>query len=122
MIEILKGKVIELAPAAIEWDLELQIVEVDIKILEGIKKRCRAQMLNAMGNAELGILPNGVKYAQFLVEKDEHVVKPTSYRDIRRLKARNQTRRPRAVPADPPEGGREDQGRPGVGTDASPVQ
>lgn len=78
------GEIKSLGPDAIEWDEQIQALELEIAALEDQKRLCRNQLLNAIGDASMAQLPNGVTYTYKTQARAEHTVKATSYRVLRR--------------------------------------
>ncbi len=81
------AKVVSLPPDAIDWDCNRQHAGEQIKIWEGRKERAEAQLQQAIGDAEIGELPNGDgRYSWKASERKGYEVKPTTTRTLRRLK------------------------------------
>ncbi len=57
------GKSIPLPASFFDWDAKRQSAIKAIKELEGLKREAESNILREMGDADLGVLPNGVVYS-----------------------------------------------------------
>jgi predicted phage-related endonuclease len=77
-------KEVALPADLIEWDQRLQAMKVALKEVEGRKREAENKLRIALGDAQTGILPNGVTYTLKTQTRAEHVVKESSFRVMRR--------------------------------------
>lgn len=78
------GKIVALGGEFIDLDLELLAVKQDLKSLEQRKSEMEQRIKAAIGEAAIGVLPNGVKYTHKTQARAGYVVEPTSFRALRR--------------------------------------
>lgn len=86
--EEVPGTSVELTGKALEWDDQRGAAALAIKQAEGEKREAENNLRAAIGDAEVGVLPNGVSYTWKLQQKKEHIVKASSSRVLRRRKAK----------------------------------
>lgn len=84
------GEVIALPPEALDWDADLQAVDLVLDEAKAKRTLLRNQFMNAIGNALVGQLSNGVLYTFKTVNKKAYSVKATSYRELRRKGAKGE--------------------------------
>lgn len=77
------GKTVELDASAQNLVEHYESVSKEIKELERIKDESKAKLIEAMGGAELGILPSGQKITYRTVSRAGYTVEPTTYADFR---------------------------------------
>jgi putative phage-type endonuclease len=78
------GVTISLPPEAVAWDAQLEDAKAQIEGWELKKREAENLLRGALGDAEKGLLVGGAFYTSKLVERKEHVVKASSYRQLRR--------------------------------------
>jgi putative phage-type endonuclease len=82
------GLVVNLPGDAIEWDTQRLRAIAEAKICEEVKDEAENKLRAALGEAEVGVLPNGVTYTYKASERKGYVVQPTVVRTLRRKEAR----------------------------------
>lgn len=84
------GETIVLPKEAVEWSRELDEIAPKLKQLEQRKDELRNLLAQAIGNATVGVLPtpleNIAQWSYSTVNKREHVVAATSFRQLRSSK------------------------------------
>ena len=78
------GKLVALPDIAVEWDAQLQQAKEAKKNAEGAIETFGTLLRGAIGDAEIGVLPNGAAYTLRLQERKAHMVKASSGRVLRR--------------------------------------
>lgn len=78
------GAAVELPSSFIGFGERLESVKAEIKKLEGERRELENEFTFAMGDAEFGDLPDGVRYTLRETKRDSYTVKATSYRVLRR--------------------------------------
>jgi putative phage-type endonuclease len=78
------GLVVNLPPAAMEWDQMLVDTKVELKRLTELKDLMENRLKAAMGEAETGVLPGGIVYTYKASERAGYTVAPTVARTLRR--------------------------------------
>jgi putative phage-type endonuclease len=82
------GLVVNLPSEAMEWDTQRLRAIAEAKICEEIKDEAENKLRAALGEAEMGVLPDGVTYTYRAAERKGYVVQPTVVRTLRRKEAR----------------------------------
>lgn len=84
------GETIVLPKEAVEWSRELDEIAPKLKLLEQRKDELRNLLAQAIGNATIGILPTPLEsvaqWSYSTVNKREHIVSATSFRQLRSSK------------------------------------
>jgi putative phage-type endonuclease len=78
------GEVIELPAEAAHWDGRLRAIKDAIKDLESEKRTLENQLKAAIGEATVGVLPDGSEYSYRTQSRKEHVVAASTFRVLRR--------------------------------------
>ena len=78
------GKLVALPDIAVEWDAQLQQAKEAKKNAEGAIETFGTLLRGAIGDAEVGVLPNGAAYTLRFQERKAHMVKASSGRVLRR--------------------------------------
>lgn len=81
------GESIALPGEANDKDQELLNVKAELKELEARKRGLENWFKEHIGDALFGICPDGTRYKWATTERKGYTVEPTSYRQLRRLKA-----------------------------------
>jgi len=91
------GDQILLDQDAVTWDAELQSMKSAIKKLEAERDLLEARIKAAIGNATVGMCPNGIAYSWKTTHREAYEVAATSYRTLRRIEpvSRNKKRKGR---------------------------
>lgn len=77
------GSVIELDSDIAEWaEIERDAAE-KVKKYQDLRKEAKNRLLDAVGNAAIGLLPDGTGYTRKTVTRKGYTVEPTSYVDFR---------------------------------------
>jgi len=79
------GKVVALPADADEWDQERVRAIEDEKAAQARRRLAESQLIAALGDAEIGLLPCGVRYSFKTIARKGYVVEPSSARQLRRL-------------------------------------
>jgi putative phage-type endonuclease len=79
------GKVVELPVEADTWDQERLQAKADMDAAEARKRLAESQLIAALGDAEIGILPCGVRYSYKSGPRKGYTVAETTVRTLRRL-------------------------------------
>jgi len=82
------GKIIALPPDALTWDRELLDTKESLKVLKAREDALKAKFMEALGDAERGVLPGGDGYTLKAIHKEPYTVKAQDYRELRRFAAR----------------------------------
>lgn len=82
------AKVVELPNTALAWDMQRQAAIANIHDAEEKKREAESHLQAALGDAEIGLLPDGTKYTWKTVNKKAHAVAATSFRQMRRSERR----------------------------------
>jgi len=83
----IRGKIIDLPPDAVIWDVQLQRAKEQLKELERLKDEAEASLKSLIGDAEVGVLPDGAGVYSWLdVTRAGYEVPPGRYRQLRRRK------------------------------------
>ena len=77
-------KVVQLPGSMLEADSELREMKLTIKALEKRAKQIENDIKACIGNAELGVLPDGTRYSWSEQTRAGHVVKASTFRVLRR--------------------------------------
>jgi predicted phage-related endonuclease len=80
------GEVIDLPDDIVQKWAEFEFWSEQKKTAEVNATAAKAAVLEALGNADAGVLPGGGYVRRKLIQKAEHVVKATSYIDFRKVK------------------------------------
>ncbi len=78
------GVVVNLPSEAIEWDAELQEIKAGKKKADARAQALENMLKAALGEAETGLLSNGVQFTWKAGERKGYVVEPTTTRTLRR--------------------------------------
>jgi putative phage-type endonuclease len=78
------GEVIALGPEAIDWDAKFEAAKEVKKKAEEEERLYKNLLLNAIGKATVGQLPNDVLYTLKTQTTKEHIVKTATFRVLRR--------------------------------------
>lgn len=81
-----EGKIVSLPDEALSWDREIESLGEEIEALEKRDTELRNRIRAAMGDAEFGTLPTGDTWTWKTQHRDGYVVKPTSFRVLRKKK------------------------------------
>jgi putative phage-type endonuclease len=84
----ISGLVVNLPGEAAEWDAQRLEAIAALKVAEAAKDEAENKLRAALGEAELGVLPNGVTYSYKASERKGYVVQPTVVRTLRRKEAK----------------------------------
>jgi len=79
------GESVTLPPEALEWDTELAEIRKQLSALQERKRALEQKLKAAIGHASVGVLPDGTIWTYKTVHRREHVVKATTYRQLRRV-------------------------------------
>jgi putative phage-type endonuclease len=80
---------VDLPPAALSWDLALAEAEAELHRWGAVRDTMKAQLLQALGDAEVGVLPDGsARWTRTLVERKAYEVAPSSYVLLKRKAAK----------------------------------
>lgn len=80
------GEIVDLPADAVTWDEQRRQAMDEIKKWETVKAGCDANLKAAIGDATIGVLPNGAgRYAWKVTQRKEYVVKASAFRQLRRL-------------------------------------
>jgi len=82
------GSTIELPVAAQAWHAVREDAMAQIRDLNTVSDVAMANILRAMGNAAIGLLPGGVRYERKLIKKKAYSVGDVEYMDTRSIKGR----------------------------------
>lgn len=80
------GEVVELPPEAIDWANALEQAKIDIKAADGRKSLAENRLTAAIGDATIGLLPNGERYSWKAQTRRGHWVEESTFRVLRRMK------------------------------------
>lgn len=75
---------VDLPADLVALDAEYAVVDAEAKRTKKRADEIKAQLLDAIGDADAGRLPNGVLWTAALIERDAFTVKATSFRQLRR--------------------------------------
>ena len=78
------GLVVNLPGEAVDWDSERLQAMADRKAAEERQRAAENQLLAALGEAETGVLPNGVSFTYKATERAGYTVAPSIVRTLRR--------------------------------------
>ena len=78
------GLVVNLPGEAVEWDLERTEAMLQEKAAQERKRAAENRLLAALGEAETGVLPNGVSFTYKATERAGYTVAPSIVRTLRR--------------------------------------
>jgi putative phage-type endonuclease len=81
-----KGKVVELPDEALGWDQELARIAAEMKTLEERQQLLKNRIMDAMKDAEQGVLPGGGVWTWKEQQRSGYTVEPSSCRVLRRRK------------------------------------
>lgn len=79
-------EVIQLPPEAEEWTATIEQAKAAIKAAEETKTEAENFLKAALGNAAIGLLADGSKWAWRTQSRKGYVVEPTTFRVLRKLK------------------------------------
>lgn len=82
------GVTVELTGEALEWDEQRLAAMATMDEAKAQKTLAENQLKAAIGDAERGVLPDGTSYTFKTTNRKEHVVKASSFRVLRRKKAK----------------------------------
>ena len=82
------GLVVNLPGEATEWDTQRLRALAELKTWEASKDEAENKIRAALGEAEVGVLPNGVQFTYKASERKGYVVQPTIVRTLRRKEAK----------------------------------
>jgi putative phage-type endonuclease len=82
------GLVVNLPAEGMEWDTQRLRAIAELKICEEIKDEAENKLRAALGEAEMGVLPDGTTYTYKASERKGYVVQPTVVRTLRRKEAK----------------------------------
>lgn len=82
------GEVISLPPAAMEWDSEIVRLKEEIKQLNEELTRHENEMIQAIGFAAAGVLPDGTVWTHKTQRRKEYTVQASEYKVLRRAGAK----------------------------------
>lgn len=82
------GLVVNLPAEAMEWDIDLQGLKSLEKAHDATKLALENKLKAAIGEAECGVLPNGVTFTWKASERKGYVVEATTVRTLRRKEAK----------------------------------
>jgi putative phage-type endonuclease len=82
------GLVVNLPGEAMEWDAQRLRAIAEAKLCEEIKDEAENKLRAALGEAEMGVLPDGTTYTFKATERKGYVVQPTTVRTLRRKEAK----------------------------------
>lgn len=85
-----EGVIAHLPGELIELDDELEVLKVAAKETERRAEEIRQRIKQAIGGAEIGLLPNGVSFNHRLQQRAGYTVKPTEFRQLRRSAPKGQ--------------------------------
>ncbi len=85
----IEGKVVKLDGEMLDVTDDLELVNGEISTCKDRKRALENQIKAAIGDAEAGLLPNGVFYTHRLQHRKETIQHATSFRVLRRKEARN---------------------------------
>lgn len=85
------GKTIELPLDAVDWHRDLVAVKEQAKLLAAREQELKNYFAEALGDAEVGVLPSGDSYTYKAVNKTPYTVAAQSYRELR-FKAKKERR------------------------------
>jgi predicted phage-related endonuclease len=80
------GTVVDLPALASTWDADRDVAVAELGKWMRIKDDSEAKIKAAIGDAEVGLLPDGGRYTWKTIAREEYVAPATSYRQLRRLK------------------------------------
>jgi putative phage-type endonuclease len=83
----ISGLVVNLPGEASDWDTQRLEAIAALKVAEAAKDQAENKLRAALGEAEVGVLPNGVTYSYKASERKGYVVQPTIVRTLRRKEA-----------------------------------
>jgi len=86
MFDTVEDSEIALPHEAMDWDEAITEAKEKIKAWEKIKRENEAKLWDALGDAELGVLPGGGAFKVVTVNKEAHEVKASRYKMLRRRK------------------------------------
>jgi putative phage-type endonuclease len=84
----ISGLVVNLPGEAAEWDTQRLEAIAALKVAEAAKDEAENKLRAALGEAEVGILPNGTTYTYKASERKGYVVQPAIVRTLRRKEAK----------------------------------
>jgi len=84
----ISGLVVNLSGEAAEWDTQRLEALAALKVAEAAKEEAENKLRAALGEAEIGVLPNGVTYSYKASERKGYVVEPRVVRTLRRKEAK----------------------------------
>jgi predicted phage-related endonuclease len=85
----IEGKIVNLDAALLDVTDDFELVKEEIKDAEDRKRALDNTIRAAIGDAEAGLLPNGVLYTHKLQHRKETVQRAADFRVLRRKEARN---------------------------------
>jgi putative phage-type endonuclease len=81
-----EGTAVQLPHEAIDWDIQLQKAKADVKDAEAREAKYANLLKASIGEATFGIIPGGGSYSWKTQSREEHVVKSSTFRVLRRLR------------------------------------
>lgn len=79
-------KVLTFDDDLIGWHRSLEAAKEQEAAAQKTKELARQMILHSMGDAELGMMPDGSAYRRSIVHRDEYTVQPTDYVQLRYVK------------------------------------
>lgn len=83
-----EGRIVKLPDEALAWDRAYEDLELERKDVEKRRKELRARFQQALGDAEVGILPDGTRWTWKTQSRAGHTVGPWSGRVLTRKGAK----------------------------------
>jgi putative phage-type endonuclease len=84
--ETVESKVVTLPPESVEWSTALESVDEQLKALEKEKQALRNKLKVAIGDAEIGVMPNGQRWRYRTQHTASHSVSASTSRPLTRIK------------------------------------
>lgn len=78
--------IVELSSDDLEASKKIELIDTEIKSLTATKDALKNQIRLAIGNAMIGVLPDGTGYSCKLIQKEPYFVAASEYRTLRRIK------------------------------------
>jgi predicted phage-related endonuclease len=83
-----QGKTIALPAECLKWDEQLREEKAVLKVVEPRIREAENNLIAALGEAEVGILPDGTRYSYKTQARKGYVVEAKSFRVLRRSAAK----------------------------------
>jgi putative phage-type endonuclease len=80
------GEAVTLNADCAEWAAQLEAAKAKIKAAEVDEQWAKNRLIAAIGDASIGVLPDGARYSLTTQTRKEHVVKESTFPVLRRLK------------------------------------